>query len=81
MALTNSVVGPFGDRSQIDMELHLILRPLSSTLSEGKVGILLLLVMGPHNFRYQIVGNIASRYKLFRAIFSNFMGLCRLLVI
>lgn len=60
MALTNAAVGPFGGRSQTDMELHLILRPLSLALSEGRVGILLLLVMGPYHFRYQVVGNIAS---------------------
>ncbi|OBT71994.1 hypothetical protein VF21_08607 [Pseudogymnoascus sp. 05NY08] len=46
MALTNAAVGSFGDRSQTDMELDLILRPLSSTLFEGRVGILLLLAVG-----------------------------------
>ncbi|KFY63242.1 hypothetical protein V496_04091 [Pseudogymnoascus sp. VKM F-4515 (FW-2607)] len=46
MALTNAAVVLFGDRSQTDMELHIILRPLSLTLSEGRVGVLLLLAVG-----------------------------------
>lgn len=60
MALTNAASAPFGVRIQTDMDFHFMLRPLSLTLSEGRAGILLLLVMHPHQSRYQMLGNIAS---------------------
>lgn len=81
MALTNAAVVLFGDRSQTDMELHLILRPLSLTLSEGRVGVLLLLVMGPRLLLVPGCREYSVLLQVILSMNSNIVGSCRLLVI